>query len=101
MGDAIGGCGFRCHCNLDRITQHLRGEFRDGTRHGCGKHQGLPPNWDLRNDLTNVADKTHVEHAVGLVEHQAFDAVETYCIAFDEIEQAARRGDKDIDTAEQ
>ncbi len=41
--------------------------------------------------------KAHVEHAVGLVEHETLDAVKPKRIAFDEIEQPAGRGDENID----
>ncbi len=55
----------------------------------------------LGDDLTDVVDEAHVEHAVGFVEHEAFDAAETKRIALNEIEQPARRGDQDIDAIEQ
>ena len=46
-------------------------------------------------------DEAHVEHAVGFVEHEKFDVAKTQRIALHEIQQPARRGDKDVDTIEQ
>ena len=62
---------------LLRIVQHLRGELGDLLRHGGREHQRLPLlTGSLRHDLPDVVDEAHVEHAVGFVEHQHFDAVE-------------------------
>ncbi len=46
-------------------------------------------------------DEAHVEHAVGFVQHQHFDAVQAQSILLHQIEQAARRGDQDIETVHQ
>ena len=51
----------------------------------------------LGHDFADVVDKTHVEHAVGFVEHETLDAVEPKRIALDEIEKPAGRGDENID----
>ena len=53
----------------------------------------------LRDDLPHVVDEAHVEHPVGLVEHEDFDAGEVERAAPDVVEQAARRGDDDVDAA--
>ena len=52
---------------------------------------------ELRDDLPDVVDEAHVEHAVGFVEHQHFDAVQAQGVLLHEIEQAAGGGDQDID----
>ena len=46
-------------------------------------------------------DKAHVEHAVGLVEDKILDRAELELALVHEVEQAARRGDDDIDAAGQ
>jgi hypothetical protein len=46
-------------------------------------------------------DEAHVEHAVGFVQHQNFNAVQAQSILLHKIEQAARRGDQDIETIHQ
>ena len=51
----------------------------------------------LRDDLADVVDEAHVEHAVGFVEHEEFDLAEPQRVAADEIEQAPGRRDQDVD----
>ena len=99
--DALDGRGHRRHRDLDRIAQHLRGELGNVPRHGRREHQRLALRRQLGDDLADVVDEAHVEHAVGFVEHQTFDLVEAQRIALDEIEQAARRGDQNVDAVEQ
>ena len=45
--------------------------------------------------------KSHVEHAVGLVEHEHLDAGQVDDAALAQVVQAARRGDEDVDAAAQ
>ncbi len=47
--------------------------------------------------LADVVDEAHVEHAVGLVEHEEFDLVELEAVALHEVEQAAGGRDHDFD----
>ena len=42
-------------------------------------------------------DEAHVEHAVGLVDDEHRHGIEADLLLLDEIEQAARRGDQDVD----
>ena len=51
----------------------------------------------LRDDLADVVDEAHVEHAVGFVEHEELDLAELQAVAAHEVEQAAGRGDQDVD----
>jgi hypothetical protein len=46
-------------------------------------------------------DEAHVEHAVGLVQDEGLNAVELNMPLFDEVKQAARRGDQDVDASRQ
>jgi hypothetical protein len=41
-------------------------------------------------------DEAHVEHAVGLVEHEVGDVIEAYELLVQEIEQPPRRGDDEL-----
>jgi hypothetical protein len=47
-------------------------------------------------DALDVRDEAHVEHAVGFVEDEEFDEVETHGLLFDVVEQPAGRGDDDL-----
>src|SRR3974390_539157 len=69
--------------DADRVAQHVRGEFGDSARHGGREHQRLPLDRKLSNNLTDVMDKAHVEHPVGLVENEEFDPAQSERIALD------------------
>jgi hypothetical protein len=60
----------RRHGDTRRIAQHLRGQRGDLARHGGREQQRLAVGRDLGDDRPDVVNETHVEHAVGLVEHQ-------------------------------
>src|SRR5262245_49953449 len=74
-------------------------ELDDLLRHCCGEEQSLPLLRQQRDDLPDVVDEAHVEHAVGLVEHQHFELVKPQCTAVDEIEQTSGRCYQNFDTA--
>jgi hypothetical protein len=50
----------------------------------------------LANDLAHLRDKTHVEHAVGFVQHHHLDHVQVHVAALVEVQQTARGGDQDV-----
>ena len=52
-----------------------------------------------RGDAADVLDEAHVEHAVGFVEHEELDVAELDVALAHQVEQAARRGDQDVDAA--
>ena len=51
----------------------------------------------FRDDVADIVDEAHVEHAVGFVEHEDLDVVERTRVALHEIEQAAGRGHQHVD----
>ena len=51
----------------------------------------------LGHDPADVVDEAHVEHAVGFVEHEDFDAIEADGAALHEVEQASGRRHQDVD----
>ena len=48
-------------------------------------------------DPLDVGHEAHVEHPVGLVEHDDVDAAQQHLAAVEPVEQAAGRGDQDVD----
>ncbi len=58
------------------IVQEGFGDPSDFGRHGRGEEQRLPGERDQLADAFDVRDEAHVEHAVGFVDHQHFDAGE-------------------------
>ena len=47
--------------------------------------------------FSHVMDEAHVEHAIGLVEHEDRDPIEPDMALVAKVEQASGRGDQDID----
>ena len=85
--------------NLHRIDQQFAGQTFDLARHGGREEQVLTLRRQGLHDASDRQDEAHIEHLVGLVEHEDLDLVETHAAALQVIDQAARRGDDDIDAA--
>ena len=94
------GCGCRACClNAFGRGQELVGEARDLGRH-CGREeQRLSLGRQQLADLLDVRNEAHVEHSVGFVDDQDFDAHQHDPPAAEQIEQPAWRRDQNIDTA--
>ena len=75
------------------------GEPRDLGRHGRGEEQRLPRERHQLADALDVGNEAHVEHTVGLVDDENFDAGEQQLAAIEEVEQAARRRDQHVGAA--
>ena len=82
-----------------RLVQQLVGELLDLVGERRGEQQVLPLRRDRqqRHDALDVGDEAHVEHAVGFVEHEDLDLRQVHALLLDVVEQAARRGDEDLD----
>ncbi len=89
------GLDFDAH----RVAQELRGEARDRRLEGRREQNGLAHLRRLGGDALDVVDEAHVEHAVGLVEHEHLELREVDAAALEVVDQAARRGDENVDAA--
>ena len=68
----------------------------------CGREQqALPLGRKQRQDALDVGHEAHVEHAIGLVEHQEFHLVETDCLLLHVVEQATGGRDENFDAGAQ
>ncbi len=94
--DGVDGARHRRDRNFDWVAQDLVGQARDGRWHGGGEEKVLPLARKLADDATDGIDESHVEHAVGFVEHQGLDIAEWSVPLAHEIDQASWRGDQDI-----
>ena len=101
MLEALDRRGLGRHLDAHRVGQDLAREARDFVRHGGGKQQRLAGLGQGRDDLSDVAHEAHVEHPVGLVEDEELDRLEPRAPLAHEVEQAARRGDENVDAAAQ
>src|SRR5258708_2862996 len=84
-----------------RVLQDLRCKLGDVARHGGGEQQRLALLGDRRGDAADVANEAHVEHAVGFIEDVEGHVAQLDVAALDQVEQAAGRGDQDVDAARQ
>ena len=55
--------------------------------------------WKGCEHFANIADETHVEHAIGFIEHQNFYSTQIDGTLLHEIEQTTGRRDKNIEAA--
>jgi len=55
----------------------------------------------MADELADVGDEAHVEHAVRFVEHEDFDAGQVDVALLVQVKQPARGGDDDIDAVSQ
>ena len=100
--DALDGRGLRRDRHARGIAQHRIGELGDFAAAWWPRRTASAAAFgSLRDDLPDVVDEAHVEHAVGFVEHEHLDLVEAHRALLDEIEQAAGRGDQHVDAAAQ
>ena len=83
------------------IVQEGFGDAADFRRHGRGEEQRLARERHQLADAFDVGNEAHVEHAVGFIDHQQFDAGEQQAAAFGMVEQPAGRCDQDVDAAGQ
>ena len=95
--DGIGSRGLGRDADFDGMGEYLVGHRLDFPRHGGREHQGLPLLRDLRDDAPDVLDEPHVEHPVGLVEDEYLDRAEGQDALVQQVQEAPRRGDEDID----
>ena len=77
------------------------GDAGDFGRHRRGEEQRLPREWNELADALDVGNEAHVEHAVGFVDDEEFDAGEQQAAALGMVEQPARGCDQDVDAARQ
>ncbi|MCY1346834.1 hypothetical protein D9M69_329320 [compost metagenome] len=95
--DALDGGVRRGDLDALRVVQELVGEVGDVFREGRREQQVLAFRRQLGEDLLDVVDEAHVEHAVGFVEDQDLHAGEVDAALADEVEQAAGAGHQDVD----
>ena len=99
--DALDGGGDGRHFDAHRIGQQAAGKAGDLLRHGGREEQVLALLRQHAGDLADGVDEAQVEHLVDFVEDEDFDLGERQGAALDEIDEAARRCDEDIDAAAQ
>ena len=95
--DAVDRARDRRHRHAHGIVEERVGEMADLLRHRRREEHGLARLRQQRRDLADRLDKAHVEHAVRLVEHEELDLAEVDEPLLEEVDEATRRRDEDID----
>ncbi len=80
------------------VGQETVRQLLDRRRHGSGKQQSLPVGRQLGADHLDVGNEAHVEHPIGLINHQHFAAGEQYLAAFEQVHQPSWRRDQHVNT---
>ena len=83
--------------NLSRVVEQRVCQLGDRVRHRCREQNGLPLGRQVANDVADIGQKAHIEHAIGLVEDQDLDVFEVDDSLVQEIQQPAGRGDENVD----
>jgi hypothetical protein len=94
--DAFGRRYLGCDVDAYRIAEDRADELGDRARNRRGEEERLPLRRDCRDDLPDVVDEPHVEHAVGFVEDEDLDAVESNETLRHQVEEATRRCDEHV-----
>ena len=92
-GDLLGLAG---HGDFFRVAQHAAGDGADFRRERGGKQQALAIACRLAGDLADGFFKAHVQHAIGLVQHEGLDAAKVQHLLADQFLDAARRAHHDV-----
>ena len=79
------------------LVQRVRDDAEHLLAHGGAEEEVLALGRDGVDDALHVRPEAHVEHAVGLVEHERVDLVEQDVALAQHVEQAAGRGDEQVD----
>jgi len=93
--------GIRAAPDLDglRRAEELGGDALDVGRERRREEQRLALARQRAHDAADLRQEAHVEHAVGFIEHRDLDVAERDVAGAHEVEQAAGRGDDDVDAA--
>ena len=79
------------------IVEGVGDDAEHGLAHGRGEEEVLPLGGNGVDDALHVRPEAHVEHAVGLVEHERVDLVQQDVALAEHVEQAARGRDQQVD----
>ena len=81
------------------VVQDFGRQLGDVRGHRGREEERLPLCGQQRQDAADVVDEAHVQHAVGLVEHEEADFVQRDVTLPDEVQQPARGGDQQVHAA--
>ena len=103
LAHAVGGDVVRFDGELGRVVHVLVGEFEHAMAQRRREHQALAALalGQAAEQEAHVLDEAQIEHAVGFVDHHHFDGAEREHVLLEVVDQAAGRGDDDVDAVAQ
>ncbi len=101
LRNRLGGRVAARHLNQTGRMHEAVGQLLDLIGEGRGEKQVLTLFGQQREHSADVMDKTHVQHAIGLIQHQDFHFGQIERFLTNMIEQPPRRCHQDIDTVAQ
>ena len=98
LGDSLRPNALRRDFDLLRVVHVLVRELHDRCGQSGGKEEGLAAvvGRTATEDFPQVPDESHVEHPVGLVDHEDLDVPERRGALLLVVDQASRRPDEQI-----
>ena len=97
LGNNLDGRVTRRNVDFDRLMANCFCQLAYVVRESGREHEVLSFLGQQRQNLANITDKAHVEHAVGFVENKNIDFVEMHRPLLMKIEQATRRCHQNIE----
>ncbi len=91
----------RLHRDLDRVVHVLLAHLADRARHGGREQRDLLVLRSVGENALDVLLEAHLEHLVGLVEHQVLEVREVQCALLQVVDDPAGGADDDLRTAPQ
>ena len=79
-----------------RVFRDAAGHVANHAVQRCREQHGLTAFWRRVHDFFDVVDETHVQHAVGFVQHQDFQLREVDLARIHVVDQTARGGDQNL-----
>lgn len=86
------------HVNLYRFPQHAVGQLGDFRRHGSREKQRLAPSGQFTNDPLQIRQEAHVQHPIGFVQNEHFQAVEVNVALVHQVQEASGGGNQNMST---
>ena len=101
MRDRLGRGVVPSHLHQDRVAQERIGENADFPGKRGGEQQVLALLGQKRHDAAHVGNESHVEHAVGFVEHEGLDLLQVDRLLLHVVEQPPGGGHQELDALAQ
>ena len=90
------GAAWRSIWMVMGFFEHFAGELADFRGHGGGEEKRLAVRGEKFQDAADVGEEAHVQHAVGFVEDEDFQAIEAGVGLAEMVDEAAGGGDENF-----